>query len=325
MGLMTSFIMPLVARTPVAAMSAFDWVARPESILDLIASFGATLCWLPNFAFAHIARMSAQDRRFDVSGVRAFINCSEPCRASTFEEFERVFRPFGLRAEALQACYAMAETVFAVTQSSMSSRWRRLGAIGKGVGGEDIVSSGAPIPGVEIRIRDEQGKEASEGAIGEVTVRSSMCIERYRGAASAATDKEGWYNTGDVGVIVDRELFVVGRKDDVIVTRGKKVFAHEVETALLDVRGLKAGRSCVLGIDDRDAGTLELVVVCELEADADRKQVRRSVSRTMEYGFGVAPSAIHFVEAGWVVKSSSGKIARHANRKKLEDMLARQS
>ena len=116
------------------------------------------------------------------------------------------------------------------------------------------------------------------------------------------------------------QLFVIGRKDDVIVSRGKKIFAHEVEMSLREVAGLKPGRSAVLGAEGVDGSTLDLVVVCEVEDDTDSRQIRRTVSRTIEYRFGIAPNAVHIVENGWIVKSSSGKISRYANVRKLEHL-----
>lgn len=320
MGLMTSFIMPLVNRTPVASMSAFEWVARPERILELLIGFRGTLCWMPNFAFSHLASTVSDASKYDLSGIRALINCSEPCRGRTFAEFHRTFERSGLRREALQTCYAMAETVFAVTQSDLCSSWQVLGEFGNDIGGADILGSGTPIEGIELRILDDETGSASDGEIGEIAIRSNMCIERYRGRSEAAIDHDGWYRTGDLGIMVGGQLFVIGRKDDVIVSRGKKIFAHEVEMSLREVAGLKPGRSAVLGAESVDGSTLDLVVVCEVEDNADTRQIRRTVSRTIEYRFGIAPNAVHIVENGWIVKSSSGKISRYANVRKLEHL-----
>jgi acyl-CoA synthetase (AMP-forming)/AMP-acid ligase II len=298
-------------------MGPFHWASRPDEFLRLASEFQATLCWLPNFAFSHMTRTTPAGSRYDLSRIRAMINCSEPCRGETLRAFAERFRPDGLRPEALQACYAMAETVFAVTQSDLSRPFRTHVA----ADAQDIVSAGVPIDGMEIRILGEDGAPAPERTVGEIALSSPMCLERYRGDPTPARDGDGWYRTGDVGVLLDGELYVIGRKDDVIITRGKKIVASEVETALLGVEGLKAGRCAALGITNPALGTQELVIVYETTGDPDEKALRRTISRTIEYRFGLAPAALHRVESGWIVKSSSGKIARGANAEKLRRTL----
>jgi acyl-CoA synthetase (AMP-forming)/AMP-acid ligase II len=124
MGLIAGFLLPLVLGLPLVLMSPFDWVVHPAMLLRALSDHAGTLCWLPNFAYAHTARrvrrgdlVAADGTPVRLDGVRMFINCSEPVTDSAHRLFLERFAPFGVRAGQLAVCYAMAENTFAVTQT----------------------------------------------------------------------------------------------------------------------------------------------------------------------------------------------------------------
>ena len=122
MGLIACFMLPMVFHIPIVMQSPLDWVMHPETMLQIISEYKCTLAWLPNFAFQFAPRRTSQRSRtqYDLSSVRALINCSEPVRAKSMSEFQNAFGAAGLKRTALQSSYAMAENVFAVTQSDLS-------------------------------------------------------------------------------------------------------------------------------------------------------------------------------------------------------------
>ena len=120
MGLVTSFLLPLLTRTPVVLLDTFEWAANPALLLDTIGKTQATLCWLPNFAFCFLATI---ERRYDLKSVRSFINCSEPVSQNSFVRF---IERHGVRPEQLSVCYALAENVFAATQTPIDRKSTRL-------------------------------------------------------------------------------------------------------------------------------------------------------------------------------------------------------
>src|SRR5207302_7629022 len=120
MGLIACFMLPMICHVPVVMQSPIDWVMQPESMLQIIAENKCTLAWMPNFAFQFVPRRTPQKRwtDYDLSSLRLLINCSEPVRASSVREFQTAFN---IRSGVLQCSYAMAENVFAVTQSDIDS------------------------------------------------------------------------------------------------------------------------------------------------------------------------------------------------------------
>jgi acyl-CoA synthetase (AMP-forming)/AMP-acid ligase II len=118
MGLIACFMMPMVCHLPIVMQSPVDWVMQPETMLQIITEYKCTLAWMPNFAYQFVPRRTPQARwkDYDLSSMRALINCSEPVRASSMLEFQKAFK---INSSALQASYAMAENVFAITQSPL--------------------------------------------------------------------------------------------------------------------------------------------------------------------------------------------------------------
>ncbi|HEX2226666.1 MAG TPA: AMP-binding protein, partial [Candidatus Binatia bacterium] len=107
MGLIACFMLPLVYHLPVVMQSPIDWVVRPGTMLQLISDCGCTLAWVPNFALQFLARRVPPDGRgaYNLSTLRALINCSEPVRAQSMDEFSGAYRRCGLSGEALKSSY----------------------------------------------------------------------------------------------------------------------------------------------------------------------------------------------------------------------------
>jgi len=125
MGLIACFILPLVTGTSIVQIDPFEWVNNPKMLFEAITTYQSTLCWMPNFAFHHLYRTVRQKNDWNLRSMRAWINCSEPAKAETADFFFQKFTNLGVTDEQLQVCYAMAETVFAVTQTPLDQPVKR--------------------------------------------------------------------------------------------------------------------------------------------------------------------------------------------------------
>ena len=170
MGLIACLYFPLWAGIPSLHFAASDWLLRPELLFRYIQEYRASLCWLPNFAFSYMARRKEMmDGSYSLNHVRAWINCSEPVRRKSVRDFAEQFADWGVVPGSLQSSYAMAENVFAVTQSlpgkslSMVSRAKVKGAsLSCGAGtfeviDDEYVSSGRCLKGMRLRIIGTDG------------------------------------------------------------------------------------------------------------------------------------------------------------------------
>ncbi|MBF0308027.1 MAG: AMP-binding protein [Magnetococcales bacterium] len=329
MGLLACFLTPLVRGLSIVALDPFEWVLRPERLFEAVERYRCSHVWLPNFAYHHLCRTVEQPPR-DLSSLKALINCSEPCKAETFRLFSETFPT--IAAEKLQICYAMAETVFAATQTTPGQVVTPLAADRRALlegnryrpAAADstiqwIMPVGRPIEGIAVRVVNE-GVDAAEGEVGEVILAGDFLFSSYFGLPELTRERlqNGWYHSNDLGFLWQGELYITGRKDDLIICHGKNIYAHDVEEAVNRVPGVKPGRAVAFAHFDAAQGSQEIVVVAETEmGDADLlKGMRRAVATLLQSLFQVRVSRIRLVEPGWLVKTTSGKVSRKENLKK---------
>jgi acyl-CoA synthetase (AMP-forming)/AMP-acid ligase II len=334
MGLIAGFILPLVQGIPLVLMSPFDWVRHPALLLRAIHEHRGTLCWLPNFAYNHLAR---RVRRRDaapwsLSSMRLFINCSEPVRWDSHQLFMDRFQNQGLRPEMLGASYAMAENTFAVTQTFPGQvptvDWVDRSLLEKERIARPVppdhpqavakVSCGLPIDGTEVQVVDGQGQVLPPRSIGELTIRSDCMLTEYYRRPDLDPFQDGWFRTGDMGYIAGREVYVNGRSKDLIINAGKNIYPQDIEAIINEVPGVRPGRAVVFGVPDRREGTELVAVVAEVDTDdpAERQTINKAIRQEVSRRSMVTVSYVHLVNDQWLLKTSSGKIARAANRDK---------
>lgn len=337
MGLIAGFILPIVAGVPLVLMSPFDWVRDPKRLLRAIHDYGGTLCWLPNFAYNHMAKSIRQRdlEGLDLRHWRLAINCSEPVRHDSHQTFLRRFAPFGLQESALATCYAMAENTFAVTQSErgqpLTIQWIDLpqlqsNQIATSISATApqataIVSCGRPIAGTEIAIIHEDGTCLPDNHVGEIILRGNAMLSGYyqRPDLTAQAIRSGWYYTGDMGYLSHDELYVTGRKKDLIIVGGKNVYPQDLEAIANSISGIHPGRAVAFGVMNERLGTEGIVMVCELleiAAPHHISDIEQALRRQIVAQTEVTLADVRFVETRWIIKTSSGKLARSANRDK---------
>lgn len=335
MGLIAGFLLPLIQGIPLVIMSPFDWVSHPALLFRSIHDYGGTLCWLPNFAYNHSAR---RIRQHDLEGLslesmRAFVNCSEPVRHDSHQLFLERFSSLGVTRQKLGVSYAMAENVFAVTQTLpgqtttidwinrevLESQNRALPAAADSPRATPMVSCGPPIPGVEAQVLSQEGVSMVEREVGEIAIRSNSLLTGYyhRPDLRPFTD-EGWYRTGDIGYIAGGEIYIVGRLKDLIINAGKNVYPQDIEAIINTVPGVHPGRTVVFGVPDEKEGTELIAAVAETAPghQVDHRQIERMIRQQVSQQSTVSLSYIQLVDDKWLIKTSSGKIARAANRQK---------
>jgi acyl-CoA synthetase (AMP-forming)/AMP-acid ligase II len=343
MGLIAGFIMPILSGVPLVLMSPFDWVRAPYRLMQAVSKYRGTLSWLPNFAYNFCAQ-KIRDRHLegvDLSSWRAIINCSEPVRWESHQAFYEKFKTYGLKYEALQTSYAMAENVFAVTQSPlgsepvvveidreafMSERVAKSPAYGHPA--MKMMSSGRPLENVRVKVLDESGNEVTESVIGEIALQSDCMLTGYyhREDATEKAFADGWYLTGDYGFMIDGEVFVSGRKKDMIIVGGKNVYPQDLEALTYEVPGVHAGRSVAFGMYNEEEGTEEVVIIAEVDSEdpAEQQKIADALRVHVTRNSAIALRYVKAVDSKWILKTSSGKTARTANKEKFLAELQRE-
>jgi len=336
MGLIAGFIMPILSGIPLVLISPFDWVRAPYKLMQSLTKYRGTLTWLPNFAYNFCAQ-KIRDRHLegvDLSSLRAMINCSEPVRWESHRSFYEKFKSYGLRWESLQTSYAMAENVFGVTQSPLGNEpvideidreaFMTERVAKKPLDGRPsmkVMSSGRPLENVKLRILDENGKDVPARVVGEVALKSDCMLTGYynREDVTAKAFADGWYLTGDYGYIANGDVFVSGRKKDMIIVGGKNVYPQDLEALTYEVSGVHGGRSVAFGIYDEAQGTEDVVIIAEVDSEdpAEQQKIADAIRQHVTKNSAIALRYVKVVDPKWIVKTSSGKTARTANKEKF--------
>ena len=302
------------------------FVVRPALWLRAIARHRATISPAPNFAYA-LCTERVRDEEMtgvDLSSWRVALNGAEPVTPLALERFVERFARWGLRSEALTPVYGLAEATLAVTFSALERRFcvrhfdaRALIEAGRAVlagSGQPIVSLGPPLPGFDLAIVDDDGRELEAGTVGRVRARGPSIMSGYDGMPEATREAlvDGWLDTGDIGFLFDGELYLVGRAKDLIIVRGRNHSPQDVEHAIDDLPGVRTGCSAAVGALDQDGSGEALWLFVERARNAgvaDATIVQQVRARVLER-VGLTAERIVVLAAGTLPRTSSGKIRR---------------
>jgi acyl-CoA synthetase (AMP-forming)/AMP-acid ligase II len=131
---------------------------------------------------------------------------------------------------------------------------------------------------------------------------------------------DGWYHSGDLGFYLDDELYVVGRKKDLLIVGGENLYPQDIEEIVARHPAIHDGRVVAMGVYNPDLGTEDIVVVAEVERQellANTLENEREIRNLVVAEIGVAVRTIFLKPPKWIVKSTAGKAARSATREKL--------
>lgn len=284
MGYVACFVMPLLLGIDVVMIDPMVWVREPALLFHAIEKHGGTIAYQPNFGFEVMSRVEPRP----LPSMRFWISCSEPVSAVTSRRFVARMQ---MREECFAACYAMAENIFAVSMSR--------GISTRTLDGRDVVSCGKAIPGVDLKIVDD-----------EIWARSPTSLKNYIGGDDIR-DAAGYYPTGDLGALIDDELFVTGRKQDLIVQAGRKFMLSDIDLAVNEAFPEVKGRVAAIQFYDERLGTQKPVILIEA-VDFYQRNDHHNVSEIVRDRMGLDHLEVEFVPPRFLTKTSSGKI----NRKK---------
>jgi fatty-acyl-CoA synthase len=320
MGLVGLLTLPMATGTPLVLGAPTDFMAAPSRWMEWISTYGGTATAGPNFSYVLATRaLQRSDATLDLSRLRIALN--DP---NTVGAFVEAGRRHGLRPGAVFPAFGMAEVAIAGTFPEPMSGLRTdpverrvleaeryaapVAPDAEGV--RHLAILGRPVPGLEIRIVDPvSGDELKEREVGELEIRGTSVTPGYyqRAEANAELFHDGWLRTGDLAYLLDGEMVMCGRIKDMIIVGGRNVFPEDVERALADVDGVRAGNVIAFGVDHH--GKEGLVVVAESKSD-DHETLRRRVAERVRLTIGLPAKDIVLVEPGSLPKTSSGKLQR---------------
>lgn len=346
MGLCAGLLQPLFSRAQAVVFAPETFMVRPERWLQAISGRTDVISPAPDFAYALcVARIGAAQRAgLDLRGWRVALSGAEPVRAETLHAFSRAFAANGLSEKALTAAYGLAESTLFVSGGAVDAapdvrRYDRE-ALGRSravpvseLPGHrertDLVGCGGPGSGVQVAIVDPESlRRCPERAVGEIWVDSPSNGAGYWAQPQASRDTfaarlpaepgRRWLRTGDLGFLDGGQLFVTGRRKDVVIIRGANYYPHDFERLVQDADPLLAGGvAAAFGTEGADAVTVVAEVAREVTAE-QAQALSLTAARAVAAQLPVA-TGIVLVPHGRVPRTTSGKVRRGECAARLAD------
>jgi acyl-CoA synthetase (AMP-forming)/AMP-acid ligase II/aryl carrier-like protein len=292
------------------------WVLEdPLRWISALHTHRVTVTWAPNFAFGLVneqaARIAAQ--RWDLSLLRVVLNAGETVVDRVTRRFVRLLAPHGLPPGAMRPCWGMSETSSGQTAAVLPEEDRE---------GEAPVEVGRPYPGLAIRITDDEGTVVPEGTVGHLQVRGRAVTSGYHndpGRAREAFTDDGWFRTGDLGLLRGGALTLTGRAKDIIIIGGVNHPSHELETLVDELEEVQRSFTAACAVRTAGRATDELALFFVLAPGADPAAAAARIRATLVREAGVNPSYLIAVDRERIPKTEIGKIQRSALVKQFQD------
>ncbi len=334
MGLIGAWLGSLYHAVPLVLMSPLQFLARPVRWLRAISDHRGTLSAGPNFAYELCLNKLPESSLagLDLASWRWAFNGAEPVSAATLRGFAERFAPYGFRAEALAPVYGLAECALGLGFPP-AGRGVRVDRVDRAVFARsgraepardgdpqplEVVACGRPLPGYQVRILDDDGRELPDREAGRLQFDGPSATRGYHRnpEATAALLDGDWRETGDLAYVADGEICITGRVKDLIIRGGRNIYPQEVEAAVGTLDGVRNGCVAVFGTTDEASGTERLVVLAETrESDPEvRAALEREVQQAVVDQLGAPAEEVVLAPAHAVLKTSSGKVRRGAMR-----------
>jgi thioester reductase-like protein len=344
MGLIGYYINNALIGATLHGFSPTAFIQRPALWLESIARHRATATSAPNFAFEYCLRPgripSATIASLDLSSLEFLMAAAEPIKPAVYQRFLQAFMPYGLRPKSFIVAYGLAENTLAVSshgrrtlsvhrQALAKGRVRSTSSVAEVSAATHLMSCGRPLGDTRVLIVDPERRQvAPPNTVGEIWVSGrSKCIGYWGDPgssaetfeASLADDRAGtagtFLRTGDLGFLHEGELYVCGRRKDMIIVRGQNYYPQDIEV-LVERWSDEVRPGGVAAFELEEEGEQRIVVVAEL-SNVQRVPDGVAMLSAVRRFLGIEAHRLVFVPPRSVPRTTSGKIMRFRAREML--------
>lgn len=330
MGLIGMWLGSLYHGIPLVLMTPFSFLNRPERWLWAIHHHRGTLTGAPNFAYELCVRKldPALIEGLNLSSLRMAANGAEKVYPRTLEQFAEKFAPYGFKRNALFPVYGLAESTVGLVLPPVEREFKidrvdrkqfeeeKYARPSQEKNALEFVSCGMPIEGHEVRIADEDNRELPQRHVGTLQFRGPSSMQGYYNnpRATKAICHDGWLDSGDLAYQAEGEIYITGRRKDLIIKAGRNLYPAEIEELVGAIAGVRQGCVTAFSVTDTENGTEQLIVVAETrEKSTDgRNQLIKRINDALVTALDIVPDRIVMVSPHAVPKTSSGKLQRAA-------------
>ncbi|GGA81080.1 non-ribosomal peptide synthetase [Puia dinghuensis] len=333
MGLIGNIIHTLYLGATAVLFSPVDFLMKPRLWLEAISKYKGTISGAPNFAFQLcVDRIAEKDlATLDLSTWNSAYCGAEIVNSVTLDKFIAKFSKAGFNAAAIQPCYGMAEATLLISAGRHGqvhqTRNRTLSSLqyGTDYGADpvetkiDIVNCGKPY-GFEVKLINVRGCECSDGEVGEICIRGNSVSSGYWNHAVSSQedfmkfiDGEGpYFSTGDLGFKEEEDLFITGRKKEMIILRGTNYYPTDIERVVTSAHeDLVNHRCAAFSVNTGDAE--DLIIVAEIEYKEEKNVIADILNRIrheLSSQYEISAREIVLIRKNSLPRTTSGKIQR---------------
>jgi len=330
MGLIGNLLGATARSIDLVLTTPFNFLRRPRRWLDVMERHNVSITAGPNVSYRHLLERGELLGR-DLSAWRVAIIGAEPIDPELLDAFTTAFGKVGFPRSGFMPAYGLAEVGLMVTGVRATEEYATVQVdraaleaerVARPVGAgktATIVSCGVPVRETELRIVDDAGEELADGHIGEITIRGSSVMRGYfnNPEATAETLREGWLMTGDLGYLQDGELYVTGRKKELIIVSGRNYYPQDIERAVHSLEIVRPGSVVAFGtVNGREEG---VVVVAAPRNPQDVEGVSDSVRSVIAENLNLPVLDVVLLESGRIPRTTSGKLCRGRCRDLYEE------
>jgi len=310
MGLIGHVLTAVIGRIKSVFIPTLSFIKNATVWLETIHKHRGTMSFGPNFAYALVTKRARAEQlaKWDLSSMRVFGCGAEPINPETMQAFVAKFAACGVKPEAILPCYGMAEATLAMSFVGTADVLKV---------DADVVCCGRPFPEHELSIQDETGKQLPDRVVGEICFKGPSVAAGYwenpeaTKAAGMGPHGSGWLRTGDLGYLVDGEVYISGRLKDLLIINGKNHYPQQIEWCVEEVAGVRKGSAVVFS---RPGKSSEEVVVAAESRDPDLEGVKARIRAKVNEELQLAVADVQLVQPGALPKTSSGKLQRRKTR-----------
>ncbi|SFM08544.1 fatty acyl-AMP ligase [Nitrosomonas communis] len=333
MGLVGLVLSPMAAQLSVDYLATRDFAIRPLQWLKLISRNRCTIAFSQPFGLKLCAlRVRESDlKELDLSCWRAAGIGAEMIRPDILRNFADKFSAAGFDERAFLPCYGLAESTLAVSFSKINQgvmsiqvdtktlveKKMAVRVQAEGRKFNEFVNCGRPLPEHTVKIVDDNGEELPQMMVGSVLVRGDSVMTGYfnnHEETNKALKPGKWLDTGDIGFTLEGDLYITGRRTDVIIVNGRNIRAQDIEELAEQQPEVRSREASAFGISGSDDTTVVVLVVeCRLTSVEERQSLMSRLQQMVYMAFGVN-CLVELVPPHTLPRTSSGKLSRFAAR-----------
>ncbi len=322
MGLIGMHITPTLLMVEQRIMPTALFVRNPKLWLEIVTEHKVTVTSSPNFGYRHFLKNVSTEQRADLelSSLRVIFNGAEPISPDVVREFNTEMKIQGLAPTAMLPVYGLAEASLAVSFSKIDGEMetckiaRGASTVGEKVNfreddSVELVSAGKPVKFSEIQITNENGAEVGENEMGEILIKGPNVTKRYYNDVAPETFQNDWVKTGDIGFVHEGNLYISGRKKEIIFVNGQNIYPYDLEDLLIEAGIAEAGKVALCGVKKANTDTDTVLAFIDYKKDLGAfEDIAKQVKTELTEKAAIVVN--HVIPIKTIPKTSSGKIQR---------------